>query len=45
MDALFNLEMPIMTKSQNVDPAEIKKFEDMASRWCCLLYTSDAADD
>ncbi|MEZ9650781.1 MULTISPECIES: bifunctional 2-polyprenyl-6-hydroxyphenol methylase/3-demethylubiquinol 3-O-methyltransferase UbiG [Vibrio] len=33
MDALFNLEMPIMTKSQNVDPAEIKKFEDMASRW------------
>ncbi len=22
-----------MTKSQNVDPAEIKKFEDMASRW------------
>lgn len=24
MDALFNLEMPIMTKSQNVDPAEIK---------------------
>jgi len=33
MDALFNLEMPIMTKTQNVDPAEIKKFEDMASRW------------
>ncbi|UPR25175.1 bifunctional 2-polyprenyl-6-hydroxyphenol methylase/3-demethylubiquinol 3-O-methyltransferase UbiG [Vibrio cyclitrophicus] len=33
MDAVFNLEMPIMTKSQNVDPAEIKKFEDMASRW------------
>lgn len=33
MDALLNLEMPIMTKTQNVDPAEIKKFEDMASRW------------
>ncbi|MGO3821126.1 MAG: bifunctional 2-polyprenyl-6-hydroxyphenol methylase/3-demethylubiquinol 3-O-methyltransferase UbiG, partial [Vibrio casei] len=22
-----------MTTKQNVDPAEIKKFEDMASRW------------
>ncbi|MCV5889389.1 bifunctional 3-demethylubiquinol 3-O-methyltransferase/2-polyprenyl-6-hydroxyphenol methylase, partial [Escherichia coli] len=22
-----------MTKAQNVDPSEIKKFEDMASRW------------
>ncbi|MCG6272077.1 bifunctional 3-demethylubiquinol 3-O-methyltransferase/2-polyprenyl-6-hydroxyphenol methylase, partial [Vibrio vulnificus] len=22
-----------MTKTQNVDPNEIKKFEDMASRW------------
>ena len=29
----LNARKPIMTKAQNVDPSEIKKFEDMASRW------------
>lgn len=29
----LNAIKPIMTKAQNVDPSEIKKFEDMASRW------------
>ncbi|WP_198591670.1 bifunctional 2-polyprenyl-6-hydroxyphenol methylase/3-demethylubiquinol 3-O-methyltransferase UbiG [Vibrio sp. 10N.286.49.B3] len=38
MDALLTMDQTIMTKmtlnkAQNVDPNEIKKFEDMASRW------------
>ncbi len=28
MDALFNLEMPIMTKSQNVRPSRNQNLED-----------------